>query len=92
MTGEQLERSFNSASSSIICVTSASKSPILKQNAEECHRPNLHQRGGWSSPVSSILCRTSVSSPDLSLEEGEIIEGMTNNGVAWIPSRWGHLV
>jgi hypothetical protein len=90
--GEWSGRSSNSASSNIIYATSASKLPILKLNAEGYCKLSQHQKGGWSSPILNILCQTSASSLALNPKEGEIIKGTTSNGMAWTPSRWGHLV
>jgi hypothetical protein len=87
MTGEWLERSFDSTSLNIIYVTSASKLPILRPKPKEYHRLSQRRRGGWSSPISTTSCRISVSSQGLSLKEGEITSDTTSSGMAWTPSR-----
>jgi hypothetical protein len=88
-------KSSNSSNLNTTYWTSAFKLPIWRLKPEGCHKPRPHQRGDWSSPTLITSCSTSVSLAAQSLEleeEGEIIEGITDSGAAWSPSRWGHLV
>jgi hypothetical protein len=80
--GEWSEKSSDSANSSIIYATSASELPILRPKSEGYRRLSLRQKGGWNSPTWTSSCQTSVSSPDSSPEEGEIIEDTASNGAA----------
>jgi hypothetical protein len=93
MTGEWSAKSFNSSSSSIICQTSTSESPIWRLNSEGYHRLNPHPREDWNSPILTISCLTFMSlAPPSPVEEGEIIMDTKGSGEAWSPSRWGHQV
>jgi hypothetical protein len=87
MIGEWSEKSSDSDSSSIICRTSASESPITRLSSEEYHKPNPHQKGDWSSPISIISRRTYASSV-LNLEEQhDPTNAALDNGRGWTPSR-----
>jgi hypothetical protein len=70
MTGEWLERSSNSDSSSIIYRTSTSELPITKLNSRGCHKPRPQRKDIWSLPISIITQQTSVSSVPPTPEEG----------------------
>jgi hypothetical protein len=85
--GEWSERSSDSDSSSIICRTSTSKSPITRLSSEEYRRPRPWPRDGWSSPT-SITMRWTYASSVLNLEEEHDPTSVApNNGEGWIPSR-----
>jgi hypothetical protein len=92
VTGRQSGKFSDSINSSITYAIFASESPISRRSAKECRKLNWCQKGGWNSPTLSILHRTFASSLGSSPEEGETIDETTNIGMAWIPSRWGHLV
>jgi hypothetical protein len=85
--GEWSERSSNSDSSSIICQTSTSKSPITRLSLEECHKPRPWPRGDWSSPTLTTTRRTYTSSV-LNLEEQhDPTNTAPDSGGGWTPSR-----
>jgi hypothetical protein len=73
---------------STIYRTSASESPIMRLSLKGCHRLKPWQRGVWSSPISTTICQTSVSSVPPSLEEEqEPTNATTDSGTVWNPSR-----
>jgi hypothetical protein len=87
-TGEWSVKSSGSGNSNTTYRTSTSELPILRLSFEECHRLNPLQKGGWSSPTSTITCPTSMSlAPPSLVEEGEIIMPIRSSGGAWNCSR-----
>jgi hypothetical protein len=87
MTGGWSERSSDSDSSSIICRTSASKSPIMRQSSEEYCRPKPRPRDDWSLPTSITTCRTYASSVLSLAEQHNPTNAALDSGGEWTPSR-----